>query len=269
MKNQYKYLLLSLPFILLFGIRTIAAVNGPNPVSVTSIANEGVLITSNNTQIIVDGLYENVYPQFDTPTSDQIDTLLNSDGDIKTNIMLITHKHGDHFSAKLTAEFLKAGRDNIAVGPQQVIDEVTQYATENDISFQQNQTLAINPSNDSSVISTINEVTLTTFRFDHENEQFKNIENNVYLLEVEGQRILHIGDAKMSFEPFQTKLASQEIDLSILPFWFISNDIGNKIINEHLNKSEIVLAHIHTKHHHRNNDEVYRHEFQQSAIGAT
>ena len=85
-------------------------------------------------------------------------------------------------------------------------------------------------------------------RLAHGSSQHAAIENLGHIIHLNGQRILHIGDAKMDlklFEPYE--LASRDLDVALIPYWFFLEEQGQEILEKHLRARYRVAVHIPVK----------------------
>lgn len=72
------------------------------------VSNAGLLITYQNTSLLIDGLYEENGHPFSNLSAEVRQDLLEGQGCFrKLDYLLFTHAHPDHFSPELTGEFLR------------------------------------------------------------------------------------------------------------------------------------------------------------------
>jgi len=71
------------------------------------------------------------------------------------------------------------------------------------------------------------------------------IENLGFIIEVEGWKLLHIGDSEATADDFRLNgLKREAIDVAFLPFWYFLNDSGRKAVRDEIQPRHIVLMHI-------------------------
>ncbi|PLX21326.1 MAG: hypothetical protein C0599_08115 [Salinivirgaceae bacterium] len=116
-------------FILIISVNLICSSGfGQQKVDVTYIANSGFLIESNGKQIIIDGLFKQGWDTYLTPSDSVISSIVNQREPFeKSNLMLITHNHGDHFDASMVVDYLLNNEENILIGSPNVTNAVLQH----------------------------------------------------------------------------------------------------------------------------------------------
>jgi L-ascorbate metabolism protein UlaG (beta-lactamase superfamily) len=71
------------------------------------------------------------------------------------------------------------------------------------------------------------------------------IQNLGHVIKLGGKKILHIGDADTSLENFEKlNLDEEQIDIALLPFWFLVGSEGQTVVREHIKPRQIIAVHI-------------------------
>ena len=79
----------------------------------------------------------------------------------------------------------------------------------------------------------------------HANKQHLSIQNLGHLIEIDGKKLLHIGDADMTAENFSAfNLAQEKIDIAFIPYWFLLTMDGLDLVQKQFNPKYIVAVHI-------------------------
>lgn len=90
---------------------------------VTYVANEGFLIEAAGKKVLIDSLFENGFGIFAQPSAALQDQMTQGRSPFaKIDLILITHRHDDHFSAKLVAECLRNNPGCRFMADRQVVD---------------------------------------------------------------------------------------------------------------------------------------------------
>ena len=56
---------------------------------------------------------------------------------------------------------------------------------------------------------------------------------------------MHVGDSITEIENFQQfNLVQEQIDIAILPFWFLTGARGQKLVRDHIRPKQIIAVHI-------------------------
>lgn len=229
-------------FLTLYLISSFSAVSfsineNSDQVEIKKIANAGVLISFRNQSILIDGLFENEFEQYEHPSRDKIDELSKADN---ITHILITHGHGDHYSRNIVDEFFATNSKYIIL-PRDLRVNVSNPDSANrvgDINFY--TTLDMYKPTE----FPLENGKITSFRVPHVGGY--SIANNAYLIELSnGFKILHTGDGDISKIKKKNVewLFENEIDLAFIPFFEIGTNVElfqegkiKKIIPVHFDK---------------------------------
>lgn len=212
-------------------------------VSVTYVANEGILISGGSQKVIIDGLHRKYKPAYAyLPDPLRIEAEMGKGPFSNLDLILVTHQHGDHFHPESVGTHLLNNPDTRLIAPPQVVTVLQDsFSKFDEISHRVRSILP--PENGKEEISE-NGIALTVFRIPHSNP-FTEMHNLGYLVEIGGQKLLHVGDARMDYELFsQFELKSREISIATLPYWFLLSDSGQEIIDELIVHEQLVALHI-------------------------
>lgn len=232
MRKLLGYLLLMLPVI----------VNAQG-LKVTYIANEGVLLENNAQKVIIDALFDEVYKAYFSPSEATIGQMMASESPFNdVNLVLTTHIHGDHFEANLMGDFLKNHQESRLLSSAQIRNELeAKYVDFDQIEERiKGHTRGIKILKDE-----VNGVTVHSFFMYHSGgERTKSIENMGFIVEIGGKNILHLGDSDMNPDRFkEVNLAQYNIDVALVPYWYMSSDAGIEIINAYIKPKELIGIH--------------------------
>ena len=185
-------------FFLLTGLSPLAA-----QLSIEYVANMGVLIQAGEKRILIDGLFEPLLEDYDAPSDEIVEKLLVDSGSQKLTHVLITHHHKDHASDKLN-EKLSIRSDLFMFSPEVKIGLDELVTIEQEVFSTQKFSFGGIP--------------ITVIRLPHvANSQKK---NNCYLLEINGLKLLHTGDANLvHLEKAFIRELWQEADVVMIPFF--------------------------------------------------
>lgn len=92
----------------------------------------------------------------------------------------------------------------------------------------------------------IGDISVTGFYMNHVSpNRHGSVQNVGYLIEMEGKKILHVGDSNWFEEAF-TKLNLQEenIDVAIFPYWMLLDDDDSPKLKEWVSPKHIVATHL-------------------------
>lgn len=219
---------------------------GQQRIDVTYIANSGFLIESGNKSIIIDALFKQGWETYLTPSDSVVSNIVNQIEPFeKSNLMLITHAHGDHFDATMVVDYLLNSEENILLAAPNVTNAVLQHSEYKKLGRQIVQLDKLNREKNDTIIQGIR---VRSFFMQHDARP--QIENVGYLIEMNNLKVFHTGDcngAEISqFEKLQ--LQNESIDLAFLNFYgFWNTQEEREFTEKHITPKEIVLMHIPSK----------------------
>jgi len=196
LKNITYFLLLSL----------FSSVSLGTELVIEHIANAGVKISSGNKTVLIDALF-GPHKRFNS-LSEKAFTQLTKQG---ADVALTTHRHSDHFGAKRTSNFLKHNPDTLFISTPQVLKKLAgkvaspQLRTESLAAFQ-------------SKLFSHHNVNVSVLNFPHGDPGVHaKTQNYAYLVDINGWKVLHIGDAGINVEQIEgLKLAKKNIDVALI-----------------------------------------------------
>lgn len=221
--------------------------NEPLPklnLAVKYIANEGVLISSGEKTILIDGLHREYKPAYLFPPADLLKSLENAEKPFdKINLLLVSHIHLDHFHPQSIGLHLKNNPRAALASSEQVVGEVAGNFADYEkikaqikpVSHEWKKTVELNHDG----------IKIKFLGLRHGSERFLSIQNLGHLIEIDGKKLLHIGDADMTAENFSAfNLAREKIDIAFIPYWFLFTMDGLDLVQKQFNPKYIVAVHI-------------------------
>lgn len=109
----------------------VAVPTEPPSVEVTYIAGEGVLLSSGDDRVLIDGLHRpyGEYPHLPAREQELMETAQAPFDGI--DLILVSHSHGDHFHAAAVKRYLENSPSTVLVSSEQVTDAVRKEAGAN------------------------------------------------------------------------------------------------------------------------------------------
>src|SRR5688572_14298948 len=181
---------------LLGAIVVATAAAQPSGVDITLTANEGVLLAAGDKKVLIDALFQEYdgYPVAPAPMQQALARgQAPFDG---VDVILVTHRHGDHFHPRSVAAHLRANRGATLVTSQQVIDSL--HAGANFTALHEGQVLSRTMPAATRRRETINDVSVELLGIPHGGERHRHVEHLGFLVEIGGRRVLHVGDTEIS-----------------------------------------------------------------------
>ncbi len=220
-----------------------AAVLNAQELKITYIANEGVLLEAEGKKVLIDALFDDFYEDYLSPEANTIDKMMKSESPFtKVDLVLTTHIHRDHFEVTTTGDFLKNHKESVLLSSNQIKNELTsKYVDFKNIEGRVK-------SHERGVVTLqdeINGIKVNSFFIYHAGgERTRNIENMGFVVEIGGKRVLHLGDSDMDISRFESlKLAQYNIDIALVPYWYMTSDDGKIILDNELKAKQLIGIH--------------------------
>lgn len=233
-----KYLLLS--------ILSIISLNGfSQNLTITYIANEGVLIESGDKKVIIDALFDKFYDDYLHPDEALLEKMISGAAPYNdVDLMLSTHIHRDHFAPTMTGRFLKGHPETKLISSAQLAKSVSDdYAEGKSVSTQMDGIVRDTKVHEREV----NGIKVTAFFIYHagsSDARTRKIENMGYLINVDGTKILHLGDSDMNPDRFkELDLKSMGVDIAMVPYWYLADEAGISIVNDLIAPKHLIGIH--------------------------
>ena len=214
-----------------------------SPVEVIAIANEGFCIRSARRTVLVDALFRATapYPEFFSqgPSEDLIRRMVAGEGPFShVDLALVTHSDGDHFHAGTAFEFLENHPETVLFGTVDVLEALSVMDGFDAIA---DRVVALARTHGSCERVEHRGIEVNACSVWHSGG--REVANNIYIVDINGFRFLHEGDADRSPPTFaDLELPEQGLDLAFLHDWFVLND-GREVVTDILKPRAVVLMH--------------------------
>lgn len=231
-KNFYAVL-----FILLF---INATAQNKKEAVIQYLGNMGVLITVDNNKFLIDALHKDYGPDYLQPDSEIITNIIKNKNEFEdVNLLLTTHVHHDHFNEHLSADFLRNSNSHKTICSQKIYDSTKSII--DDFEKIKNQFLVTDNSSGGIRNFFEGEIIITAYNLPHLNPtRHSQVKNSGYIVEVEGIKFFHVGDADPVLENFSIyNFSEKNIDVAFLPVWFLTFPD----ILKNINAKQIVIVH--------------------------
>ena len=208
------------------------------------IANEGVLISTRDKRVLIDGLhrlYEPEYAYLPDAEREKIEAARPPFEAI--DLILVSHKHLDHFHPESVGSYLKSSPKTILATSQQVVDEVAaKYSAYESI---KSRITPITYTLKSRQPMKLAGIDVEVLGVGHGSGRHATIQNLGHVILLGGKKLLHIGDADINAEIFDAfDLDQQSIDIAFLPTWFLTSKSGQELVEQHIKPKHIIAVHV-------------------------
>lgn len=209
-------------------------------IKITYMGNMGFVITDGDKQVIIDGLHGNLNGWYQVPPTAMTDLQAGRAPYGPSDIAMCTHAHGDHLSNAAVNSFLAANSGARFLAPPQARSGISSSRAE-----------SLNTALHESEIFIHNEVeveVLHAHHFDQFGNDFSGVENYMYIVNIGGMKVLHMGDVRYSannLSPFD--LGAKDIDIVIIPtFNTLVSAANNTLIMDQISPDHIIATHLQT-----------------------
>lgn len=221
------------------------------PVRVEALANAGVWIRSGDTVVVIDALYEGTlsggtyhYRNLEPDDHAAMRAAAGRWGDV--DLVLATHRHFDHFDAGTVAAHLRANPAALFAGPRQAAEKLREVFEDS------TRVRGFRPSADGTGDLRHGAVAVRFLDLPHGGSWRGSIENVGLVVEIDGVRVLHVGDAATDADLYEAVHADvHDLDLFLVPVWFFGDDDGERVVRDLVGAERVVGMHATPPRSHR------------------
>ncbi len=212
--------------------------------TVTQLANEGVMITDGETRILIDAMVVEPYSIYGGLPDDVVPLFDKLSGPFsEIDMLLVSHRHHDHNQPRFACQYMQQSAETILLAPSQVLDLMREKCRKFVTSSPRIR--KIDAQYDQAEMIDLAHGKITIFPLSHGTGKYARLENNGHLIEMGGMSILHIGDAAMNSADFvRAGLDKIEIDVALIPFWYFQPGPGSDLVRQFLNAPNKIAVHI-------------------------
>ncbi|HEY7568893.1 MAG TPA: MBL fold metallo-hydrolase [Gemmatimonadaceae bacterium] len=213
-------------------------------VSITFLANEGVLLSSGDRQVLIDALFQKYETGYALPADSTRAALERAAAPFNSvDLILVTHRHGDHFHPAPVVRHLLANSGATLVTSKQVIDSLTgRLPAGHGLTPRLVARTTVRGSRRREVVAGIS---VELLGLPHGGRRHRNVEHLGYIVDLGGRRVLHVGDTdfdESTFAPF--RLDTARIDVALLPLWMVTSAEGKRVIERWIRPRQVIAFHV-------------------------
>lgn len=213
-------------------------------VSMTLIANTGVLVEYDGIKILVDGIHYDSEYHFSKVPKKILNDMMEGNGKFKNiDYIMFSHEHSDHFSPYYTMEYLKNNNVKCIFMPLEGSEKLANLqAYINNYSF--SCRLLKLPVGESCCYQLRQDISVTIFNAVHMGKQYSFMDNYCFLLTLGEKNILFTADADYVDSYFKNPLTGKDIDVVFVNPLFFNNIAGRKVIENVIKPTMVGVYHI-------------------------
>lgn len=208
--------------------------------AVQYVANEGFLLKSDDAGVLIDGLFRAGIDPYAKVPPKVLTAAETGVAPYDVDAVLVSHTHADHFDPASVARHLRRNPKARLLSSQQVVDLV--LALEAGAA---DRVQAVTPREGRREAVQAGAAQIDVLRIRHGHKRNYELHNLGHIIELGGKKVLHIGDAEMNaahFTPFN--LPAAEIDVALIPFWFLVDEAGRAIVDQHIQPKNLIAVHL-------------------------
>lgn len=213
-------------------------------VTITKLANAGVVISNGDTRVMIDGMVVEPYSIYGSLPAKAIPNFSHALADFAgIDLALVSHRHHEHNQPEFACAFLQASPSTELYTSAQVIDLMRERCR--DFMTTSPQVHEIDPQYGAPQVIDIPGAKVTVFRLSHGTGKNARIQNFGHLVEMGGNSVLHIGDAAMNPEDFERAgLGHRKVDVALIPYLYFQPGPGAELIRRYLDAPLKIAVHI-------------------------
>jgi L-ascorbate metabolism protein UlaG (beta-lactamase superfamily) len=218
-----------------------------NDLAITFLANEGVLLSGRDRgtprTVLIDALFE-PYESYAVPPDSAQSALRTARAPYDAvDLILVTHRHGDHFHPAPVAQHLRSSARAVLVTSREVVDSLRGRLTPELVRSERIAARTMPAGTRRTLL--VNGITVQLFGLPHGGRRHRHVEHIAYLVELGGRRVLHVGDAELSeasLAPF--RLDTMGIDVALLPHWALTDEETRRAVARWIRPGRIAALHL-------------------------
>lgn len=217
----------------------------PGTIKLTYVGNEGVLISDGTNAVLIDGLHRKYDDAYLNPPPEVLSAMENAKPPFdQVRVVLVSHVHGDHFSAESVALHLKNNPKAVLVSDAQKMADIARLVP--DHAAIRSQTHEATPEWKERIVFEREGIKVTLLGMKHGSpDRHWWVKNLGHIIEIGGKKLFHFGDADMGLENFASfNLAAEKIDIAFIPYWFLLNEDSRKLVRETIAAKHNIAVHI-------------------------
>lgn len=218
--------------------------------SATYLGNEGVLVSTDAGKVLFDPFFHNNYGSYQLVPADIREAIFAGEAPYDDiTAIVISHAHGDHFSAEDSLSYLQRNAMTKLVAPKQAIDLVMNLEGSDAIT---SQLIAVELKvGDKPKRHVLGEIEVESVRIPHAGwPARKDVSNLVHRVSFGGNvSVIHMGDADpndIHFKPYKHHWDGSKSNLAFPPYWFFTSEQGQMILSDRINAEKSIGVHVPT-----------------------
>ena len=213
------------------------------PLEITYLGNEGFLLEVAERKVLVDALVTRAMPIYVQQSEELRGRLERAEGAFaEVDLVLATHRHGDHFDAKAVMAHLRANPRAVFVSTRQAVDRLKLLPRFSELADRVHMAEPVPGDR-----VRMPDLGLEVLALHHGLDRDPPIQNLGFLIHLEGWKVLHVGDTEIKVSEIAVERLDQDaIDVAMIPSWQLLGGASQGIVPEAIRPRELVVMHLPT-----------------------
>ena len=203
-------------------------------VTVTYLANEGVMLDCGGQKVLIDALFRDSLENYVRHSPEQQERIETGKAPFDgVRLALATHYHLDHWDAGAISRFLNNN-------PRAVFASTPEATAMLPYGLRE-RVRTLRPKPGSPAQLGVGGATVQAFRLGHDHTP-----NLGYRISICGKTFVHLGDADDSDASFATLMQAGPVDVAMVPFWWLLNPTATKFLTQRWKPRQTIALHLAT-----------------------
>jgi len=213
------------------------------PLALTYIANEGVLVSSGDAKVLIDALFDKPNKEYRAPAPEVLDNIMKREPPFDgVDLVLVTHNHPDHFDASLAVRYMETVPGPMLLAPADAVAEMRKAAA--DWTRIEARVVPLDIKVGGKERRDLKRIPVSAFRTLHSGDRESPM-NVMFLFELNGWRVFHEGDSTGKTDVYHDLgLGSVPVDLALVHYWFPLDPNCARFLQDVLKPDHIALMHL-------------------------
>lgn len=212
-------------------------------VTLTYLANEGVLLRGGETVVVIDGLHRFYGEAYDVLPEEERERLEAAQGEYAgVDVLLATHRHGDHFHPEATLRHLRANTSATFIAAAQATEELAALAGAGPV---MSRVRGVEWRVGEAERLDVGGARVEVLGLRHAGTRHATVESLGAVVTLGGVAIAHFGDAEGSAEnlaPFG--LRERHLGGAVVPAWWVLEEASRQVIRDQIAPQTLFVAHV-------------------------
>lgn len=242
--------------VLFFNTTLVYSQDTVKPCTITYIANEGFLIETINSKVLIDALFGGIRGNWCDQPEDSVSNLIlkGIPPFDSIDLVLVSHKHSDHFNEQMAITFLTNNQSTVLMCPEQVNEVLKKNSGYFDVA---DRIRYLESDKQFDTLLAVNKINIRVLRFNHGSfyetdsvtgekyDLHRDVENFGYIIDADSFSMFHSGDGsfldKSHFESYH--FGDLDFDIVFLDRTFLMKE-GQEILNSLIHTKNLIFMHI-------------------------